>query len=136
AEADAEEALVGEVVLGLEVGVEAVVGGGEASTPVLGGAADPAEAGVVALGPPRLGLLQQGLLVDRVDLLEQGDVVVALAPHELLVDVAGLGVGVEEGGGLVAELVDRDVRHAWDPLGRLFLDRTVKIGWPRASPPP
>src|SRR5690606_8874916 len=81
AEADAEEALAGHVVLGLEVVVEALVGPGELPATVLARAGDVPEAGVVLGGPPRLRRLEVAPLLLAVDLLEHGHVVVALAPH-------------------------------------------------------
>jgi hypothetical protein len=106
AEADAEEGLLRDLVAGLEAAVEPVVGGGQPTAAIGGGAGDVAEPGVVPLGPPRLGLGEPAPLDLGVDLLEHGDVVVALAPGELLPLGPPLGVGVEEGDDLGAELVE------------------------------
>jgi hypothetical protein len=127
AEADAEEAARGRLVLGLEADVEPVVRGRELAAAVLLGAGDVAEAGVEALGPPRLGGGQLHLLLLAVNLLEHRDVVVALAPHELLLlRLARRRVGVEEGEALLAELVERGlVGHRWSP-GRGAQNLTVR----------
>ncbi len=100
AEPDPEEALLRHLVLRFALGVDAVVRLGELTATELLRSGDPAQAGVVALGPPRLGPRQRLLLLVAVDLLEERDVVAALAPVELLLGdgFLVLGVGLEEGG--------------------------------------
>ena len=111
AEADAEERLVRHVVARLERLVLPLVGAGQLPAAVGARAADPAEAGVEAGRPPRLGRGQLALLFGRVDLLEQRDVVVALAPDERLLGGLGLGVGVEERRALRPELLEGGLDH-------------------------
>src|SRR5690606_19988578 len=128
-EPDAEEAGAGRDVARLEGVVGALVGLAEAAAAVLDRAGDPAEAGVVAGRPPGLGLHDLGLLRLAVDLFEEGHVVLALTPAEGLVRRRlQLGGGVEEGAGLLGELVDCGlVRHRWVPSESLQLDRPVKL---------
>src|SRR5207302_1976856 len=111
-EPDAEELLARDLVAALDAAVDALVGGRQLAAAVLLRTGDPPESRVVALGPPLLRLFEVELLLLAVGLLEQPDVVVALAPDERLVlRHLELGVGVEEGRDLFGELVERHVRH-------------------------
>ena len=74
----------------LERAVQPLVGLAQLAAAVLARAGDPAEPGVVALGPPRLRLGELELLRLAVDLLEERDVVRALAPDELLLALSAL----------------------------------------------
>ena len=91
--------------------VGALVSVGEAGAAVRLGTGDPAEARVELLLPPRTGggdVAGLGLLVL---LLEHGDLVGALAPHELLVRLLARGVRLEECAGVLLELFQGDVSH-------------------------
>ncbi len=71
AEPDAEEALVGDVVLALQLGVGLLVAAGQTPSAERRVAGDPSETGIEAFGPPGLGPDQLLLLLLPIDLLEQ-----------------------------------------------------------------
>ena len=108
AEADREEALVGDVELRLQGVVGPLVGGRQLAAAVLGRSGDPAEPVVEALGPPLLGPGERRQLGVAVALLEHRHLVGALAPHEALLLGLLVGVGLEEVGHLGLELFDAD----------------------------
>jgi hypothetical protein len=105
AEADAEERHVGRPVAGLEGAVGDVVGPWQAATAQLGRSGDPRQPCGVAGAQPSFALGELSGLRLRVELFEQGDVVVALAPHEPGGGRQLLAVGIEERDRLVAELL-------------------------------
>ena len=80
AEADAERADAGDVVVVLQALPDAVVGPGQAAAAVCLGAGDPAEPGVEHLGPPRFGQGQHAGVFLRGPLGQDADLVAALAP--------------------------------------------------------
>ncbi|HEV8056393.1 MAG TPA: hypothetical protein VGP51_07895 [Nocardioidaceae bacterium] len=84
------------------------MGGGEIPPAELTRPRDPAQAGVVALRPPRRRRRQQLSFDGRVPLLEHCNLVGALAPFELSLCGFALGVGVEECSDFGAEVVDVD----------------------------
>ena len=108
-QADGEDPHAGCGVAGLEAVVGPFVGARQATASVLLGAADPTEAVVEPLGPPRLGRGDLGELPGLVLLLEHGDVVVALAPDEIGLDLALRGVGRQECPSLGREVLEGDV---------------------------
>src|SRR5438105_14808767 len=90
--------LVRDLELGLEQPVHLVEGGVAARTPVLDGPAQPAEAGVEDLGPPRLGGRQRPGLVLGVGMgLENADLVRSLPPAAFGGRGLAGGVGLEKG---------------------------------------
>jgi hypothetical protein len=115
AEADGEGALVGHLVLGLEMVPEAFVRVGELSAAVLAGPGDPSEAGIELRRPPRLGATDVGKFGVAVFLFEHGDLVGALSPDEALFGLLLGCMRVEEVAGLFFEDLERDVVHERAP---------------------
>ena len=91
------------------------LGEGQLAPAVGGRAGDPAEARVELGCPPLLGLGQLLPLALAGLLVEDRDLVGALAPDEVLLLLAPRGVSVQERARLLLERLEAVVGHGWTP---------------------
>ena len=115
-ETDGEATLIRDVELGLQRVVGALVRGRQRASTVGLGAGDVSEAGVELLASPGARQIDVDLFLVAFLFLEHGDLVGALAPHELLLGLLAGSVGFEEGQGLGLELFESGLRHGRPPV--------------------